>query len=77
MNKDALDFIAAIASNMREVNKPLADIRDTLTDGEALMHLGADDSDQPMIEEAHSIVTGWMEAGHRSYEEAAVSNKPK
>lgn len=67
-----LDFIAAIASNMGELtHKPLADIKAVLEDGEALLHLGATDDDQVVVEEAHSIVSAWLDVGYESYEEAS------
>lgn len=59
----AFQFIEAIASNMSEVKKSLIDIRNVLEDGEALGYLGATDEDQEMIEEAHAMVTGWIDAG--------------
>lgn len=63
----ATQFIAAIASNMSDVEKPLADIRAVLEDGEALMHLGVTDEDQEMVEEAHALVSEWMRAGQTIY----------
>ena len=72
-----LDFIAAIASNMGELtHKPLADIKAVLEDGEALLHLGATDDDQGVVEEAHDIVCGWISAGYESYEQATEAQKP-
>ena len=61
----SIDFIHAIASNMTEVNKSLADIKATLEDGQALLYLGATDADQPMIECAHAIVSDWMNEGKK------------
>ena len=60
---NAIQFIEAIASNMSEVNKPLASILAVLEDGEALAGLGATDEDQVLIEEAHSIVSDKIAAG--------------
>lgn len=60
---EARQFIEAIASNMLELKKPLAGIRNVLEDGEALNYLGATDEDQEMIEEAHAMITGWIDAG--------------
>jgi len=60
----ARQFIEAIASNMAELKKPLIDIRNVLEDGEALTYLGATDDDQEMVEEAHDMVTAWINAGH-------------
>lgn len=67
----ARQFIEAIASNMTEVKKPLKAIRDTLEDGEALLHLGATDDDQEMVEEAHDMVTQWMDAGLTTLDQVA------
>lgn len=73
MNNAALEFIAAIASNMNELNhKPLSAIKAVLEDGEALRNLGATDEDQEMVEEAHDIVCSWIEAGFSSYEQATA-----
>ena len=73
MNTNAIDFIAAIASNMNELtHKPLTDIKAVLEDGEALLNLGATDDDQEMVEEAHDIVCQWIKAGHESYEQATA-----
>ena len=63
MNTDALRFIDAIASNMTETKKPLREILAVLEDGSALFWLGVDDEDQPMVEDAHSIVSDWLDAG--------------
>lgn len=60
---EARQFIEAIASNMKEVKKPLASIRNVLEDGEALAYLGVTDEDQEMVEEAHDMVSGWIKAG--------------
>lgn len=65
----ARQFIEAIGSNMTEMKKPLVDIRNTLEDGEALAYLGATDDDQEMVEEAHSLVTGWIAAGHTTLDQ--------
>lgn len=67
----ARQFIEAIASNMAEVRKPLKSILDTLEDGEALAYLGATDDDQEMIEEAHDMVTGWMDSGLETLDQVA------
>ena len=73
MKSAALEFIAAIASNMSELtHKPMTDIKNVLEDGEALMNLGATDEDQEMVEEAHYIVCQWIEAGHESYKQATA-----
>lgn len=69
MNK-AIQFIKAIASNMSEVEKPLIDIRNVLEDGEALGYLGATDEDQEMIEDAHAMVSGWIDAGLTTLDQA-------
>ncbi|MGL4735706.1 MAG: hypothetical protein ACRCWB_11635 [Enterovibrio sp.] len=60
---NAIEFIDAIASNMAEVKKPVAAIKDVLEDGEALMHLGVTDEDQELVETAHEIVCGWIDEG--------------
>lgn len=67
----AVEFIQALASNMGEVRKPLAAILETLEDGEALTALGASDEDQPMIEDAHDLVSGWIAAGHTTLDQVA------
>ena len=63
MTTAARHFIEEIASNMSEVNKPLAGIKAVLEDGAALAALGAGDDDQEMIEEAHDMVSGWLAEG--------------
>jgi hypothetical protein len=65
----ARQFIEAIASNMAELKKPLKAICDTLEDGEALEYLGATDEDQEMIEEAHDMVSAWISAGIKTFDE--------
>lgn len=67
----ARQFIEAIASNMAELRKPLRAIRDTLEDGEALECLGVTDEDQEMIEEAHDMLTEWMNAGLETLDQVA------
>lgn len=61
----ARDFIIAIASNMTECNILLSDIANVLTDGEALLYLGATDADQPMIEHAHALVSDLIKSGNK------------
>lgn len=68
MNK-AQQLIEAIASNMNEVNKPLADILAVLEDGEALLFLGATDEDQEVVEEAHDMVREMIKDGHQYFAE--------
>ena len=70
IEKNALQFIAAIASNMPEQNILLSDIADVLTDGEALFCLGATDDDQPMVEHAHSLVSDLIQSGKKYWETA-------
>ena len=65
IEREAREFIAAIASNMTECNILLSDIANVLTDGEALSHLGATDEDQPMIEHAHSLVSDLINSGKK------------
>ena len=67
MNNAAIEFINSIASNMPEVNKPLTTIKDILEDGEALMYLGVTDENQDMVEEAHDIVSTWIESGREFF----------
>ena len=69
IEKTALEFIAAIASNMTDQHILLSDIADVLTDGEALSHLGATDYDQPMIEHAHSLVSDLIQSGKKYWSE--------
>jgi len=71
----ARQFIEAIASNMSELKKPLAGIRNVLEDGEALAYLGATDDDQEMIEEAHDMVSGWIDAGLETLDQAGETNE--
>lgn len=66
---DARQFIEVLASNMLEVNKPLNSIKAVLEDGEALMHLGATDEDQEIVEEAHDLVCRWIMAGITTLDE--------
>jgi hypothetical protein len=68
----ATQFIEAVASNMSEMNASLLAIADVLCDGEALTHLGVTDEDQAMIEEAHDIITGWIDAGKATLSEATT-----
>lgn len=63
MKADALQFIEAIASNLEEVKKPLSRILAALEDGGALSYMGATDDDQEMIEEAHDMVSSWIDRG--------------
>ena len=63
IEKTTRDFIEAIASNMAEVKKPLAAIRDVLEDDEALLHLGITDEDQEMVEEAHDMISRFIKRG--------------
>lgn len=63
MNNSAVEFINSIASNMPEAIKPLVTIKDVLEDGEALAYLGVTDEDQDLVEEAHNIVSTWIESG--------------
>ena len=73
MNTTAIDFIAAIVSNMDELTrKPLIDILSVLEDGEALMNLGITDEDQELVEDAHDTVRQWIKTGHESYEQATA-----
>lgn len=67
----ARQFIESIASNMTEVKKPLKAIRDTLEDGEALAYFGATDDDQSMVEEAHDMVTQWLDTGLTTLDQVA------
>lgn len=60
-------LIDAIASNITEVNKTLSAIKDALEDGEALAYLGATDQDQEIVEDAHALVTEWMDKGIEFY----------
>lgn len=69
---EAREFIEAIASNMAEVRKPLQSIIETLEDGEALEFLGATDEDQEMVEDAHEMVSGWIESGHETLDQVSV-----
>lgn len=71
----ARQFIEAVASNMSELKKPLAGIRNVLEDGEALAYLGATDDDQEMIEEAHDMVSGWIDAGLETLDQAGETNE--
>lgn len=57
---EARQFIEAIASNMREVKKPLASILNELEDDEALAYLGATDEDQELVEEASPGSARWL-----------------
>lgn len=70
IEKNALEFIAAIASNMPEQNILLSDIVDVLTDGEALFHLGATDDHQPMVEHAYALVSELINSGKKYWEAA-------
>lgn len=69
IEKNALEFIAAIASNMTDQPILLSDIADVLADGEALSHLGATDDDQPMVEHAHSLVSDLIQSGKKYWSE--------
>lgn len=72
----ARQFIETIAFNMAEPHKPLKSIRDTLEDGEALKYLGATDEDQEMIEEAHDMVTEWINSGIENLDQVIGSVQP-
>lgn len=63
MSNAAIEFINVIASNLVEVNKPLYTILYFLEDGAVLEMLGVTDEDQEMVEEAHGIVSDWIEDG--------------
>lgn len=63
MSNAAIEFINVIGSNMEEVKKPLISIKNVLEDGEALSYLGVTDEDKEMVEEAHFIVSSWIEEG--------------
>lgn len=68
IEQNALEFIAAIASNMTEQRILLSDIADVLNDGEALYHLGATDEDQPMVEHAYALVSELISSGKKYWE---------
>lgn len=70
IEREALQFIGAIVSNMPECDMLLSDIAAVLTDGEALAYLGATDEDQPMIEHAHSLVSDLINSGKKYWETA-------
>lgn len=65
IEQTALEFIGAIASNIPDKRILLSDIAHVLTDGEALIYLGATDEDQPMIECAHSLVLELIKSGKK------------
>jgi len=69
IEKNALEFIAAIASNMTDQPILLSGIADVLADGEALLYLGATDDDQPMIEHAHALVSELIKSGKKYWSE--------
>jgi len=69
IEKTALEFIAAIASNMTDQPILLSGIADVLADGEALLYLGATDDDQPMIEYAHAFVSELISSGKKYWSE--------
>lgn len=59
----ALDLINAIAEEMTLGAPDLSHIRNVTEDGEALAELGLSDEDQEMVEEAHWMLTEWMDKG--------------
>ena len=68
IEQHALEFIGAIASNIRAQRILLSDIVDVLNDGEALFHLGATDEDQPMVEHAYALVVELISSGKKYWE---------
>ena len=70
IEREAREFIGAIASNMTECHILLSDIVEVLIDGEALSYLGATDEDQPMIEHAHWLVSELIKSGKKYWETA-------
>ena len=70
IDQNAREFIGAIASNMPERRILLSDIANVLTDGEALLYLGATDEDQPMVEHAYALVSDLIQSGKKYWEAA-------
>ena len=60
---NAQSIIDAITYNIQG-KAELADIKNTLEDGEALGYLGVEDCDQEFVEEAHSIICERIENGY-------------
>lgn len=65
MSNAAIEFINVIGSNMAEVKKPIISIKNVLEDGQALAYLGVTDEDQEMVEEAHDIISKWINEGKK------------
>lgn len=73
----ALQLINQFADDLDGLATELYRVREGLEDGEALSFFGLTDADQELVEEAHTIVVGWIDAGHYSYAEAIASLPPQ